>query len=157
MRVSRPSNAPSCARRRRHENGKVRTYWRSPFCGGSTPSIRFAAVAFIRRPVQDGQNPRPLQLNATSRLRLFPQLDPEGRVRPLGAREPVRHGDVRALFEDRDGTLWLGTWLGLYEWSGGALRRGLVAGGQPGPSAPPIAPRHVCSPPPGGSGMCTGE
>src|SRR4029453_3388604 len=28
MPVSRPSSAPSCARRRRHENGKVSTHWR---------------------------------------------------------------------------------------------------------------------------------
>jgi hypothetical protein len=35
MRVSRPSNAPSWARRRRHENGKVSTHWRSPLFGGS--------------------------------------------------------------------------------------------------------------------------
>ena len=67
MRVSRPSNAPSWARRRRHENGKLSTHCRSPLCGGSTRSNRFAAVAFIRRPVHDGQKPRPLQLNATSR------------------------------------------------------------------------------------------
>ena len=68
MRVSRPSNAPSCARRRRHENENVSTHWRSPLSGGGTRSIRFAAVAHIRRPVHDGQEPRPLQLNATSRL-----------------------------------------------------------------------------------------
>jgi ATP-binding cassette, subfamily B, bacterial len=34
MRVSRPSNAASWARRRRHENGNVNTHWRSPLCGG---------------------------------------------------------------------------------------------------------------------------
>jgi len=58
--------------RRRHENGNVNTHWRNPLCGGSSRSIRFAAVAFILRPVHDGQKPRPLQLNATSRLSPHP-------------------------------------------------------------------------------------
>jgi hypothetical protein len=43
--VSRPSNAASWARRRRHENGNVNTHWRSPLDGGSTRSIRSAAGA----------------------------------------------------------------------------------------------------------------
>ena len=34
MRVSRPINGPSCARRCRHENGNVSTHWRIPLCGG---------------------------------------------------------------------------------------------------------------------------
>mgnify|MGYP000284467197 CR=1 FL=1 len=36
--------------------------------GGNTRSIRLAAVALIRRPMHDGQNPRPLQLKASSRV-----------------------------------------------------------------------------------------
>ena len=32
---------------------------------GSTSSIKCAAVALMRRPMHDGQKPRPLQLNAT--------------------------------------------------------------------------------------------
>jgi hypothetical protein len=36
MRVSRPSNPASWARRRRHENGKVNTHCRSPLDGGSS-------------------------------------------------------------------------------------------------------------------------
>ena len=51
-----------------------------PLCRGSTRSIRFAAVAFIRRPVHDGQKPRPLQLNATSRL--SPQSSHFRRAKP---------------------------------------------------------------------------
>ena len=71
---------PDWAGRRRHGNGNVNTHWRNPLCGGSTRSIRFAAVAFIRRPVHDGQKPRPLQLNATSRL--SPQSSHFRRAKP---------------------------------------------------------------------------
>jgi hypothetical protein len=95
IRVRRPSNAPSWARRRLHENGNVNTHWRSPLCGGSTPSIRFAAMALIRRPRHDGQKPRPLQLNATSRFSPHPshfsrakprQRSPQSRYAPSSLR-----------------------------------------------------------------------
>ena len=39
---------------------------RSEVEGGSTRSIGLATVALIRRPMHDGQNPRPLQLKATN-------------------------------------------------------------------------------------------
>jgi hypothetical protein len=59
------------ASRPRHAKGKVSTHWRSPV-SGSTRSIRLAAVAFIRRPMHEGPKPRPLQLNATSRVSSHP-------------------------------------------------------------------------------------
>ena len=48
--------------------GEAGTHCRSEVEDGSTRSIRLAAVALIRRPMHDGQNPRPLQLKATSRV-----------------------------------------------------------------------------------------
>jgi hypothetical protein len=68
--VPYPSPAPlrqPFGLRHRQPDPRVR-----PLCGASTRSIRFAAVALIRRPMHDGQNPRPLQLNATSRLSPHP-------------------------------------------------------------------------------------
>jgi hypothetical protein len=50
------------------KNGKVSTHWRSPLSGGNTHSIRFAAVAFIRRPVHDGQNVRRVSDDIQKRL-----------------------------------------------------------------------------------------
>jgi hypothetical protein len=48
-------------------------------------------ASFMRRPKHDGQNPRPLQLKATSRLRLVPraarQLDASCKLIP-----EQRHG-----------------------------------------------------------------
>ena len=80
MRVRLPSSAPFWASRRRNGNGNVNTHWRNPRCGGSTRSIRFAAVAFILRPVHDGQKPRPLQLDATTRF--SPQSSHFRRAKP---------------------------------------------------------------------------
>jgi hypothetical protein len=60
MRVSTPNNAPSWASLRRHENGNVNTHCQNA-TSCRTSSIRFAAVAHMRRPRHDGQKP-PLPL-----------------------------------------------------------------------------------------------
>ena len=90
----------SCASLGLHENGKVSTHCRSAVEGGSTRSIRFAAVALIRRPMHDGQNPRPLQLKASSRVsphaRHFSRAKPRARSLALGHRE-ARSRDRRGV------------------------------------------------------------
>ena len=78
--MSPRSKAPSWASRFLHANGNVSTHCRSALCSGSTRSMRFAAVAHIRRPRHDGQKPLPLQLNATARLK--PQYPQRRRAKP---------------------------------------------------------------------------
>jgi hypothetical protein len=48
--------------------GTARYHCRNATAGGSTCSMRFAAVEHICRPMQDGQNPPPLHEKATRRL-----------------------------------------------------------------------------------------
>jgi hypothetical protein len=55
----------SCLSKKRSANGSDSTHWRSGG-SGSTSSASSAAVSAMRRAPQEGQNPRFLQLNATS-------------------------------------------------------------------------------------------
>ncbi len=40
---------------------------------------------------------------------------------PLGLQSVLRGSEVRALWQGRDGTLWIGTWLGVYRWRNGEV------------------------------------
>jgi hypothetical protein len=54
-----------------------------------------AAVAHIRRPMHDGQKPRPLQLNATSRL--SEQSSHRSRAKPRQSRPQSRYASSSFL------------------------------------------------------------
>lgn len=60
MRRTRPSSTGSRCRKNRSRCGNVTTRWRTGTCG-NTCSTKCAAVAAMRRVVQDAHTPRPLQ------------------------------------------------------------------------------------------------
>jgi ligand-binding sensor domain-containing protein len=49
------------------------------------------------------------------------RLEPDGRIEALPTRAALSGSNIRALYEDPRGDLWIGTWLGLYRRRGGNL------------------------------------